>query len=290
MEKKLVPTHKYKTSIVFIDDNLEFLNMLKNNLNIKNVDSIFVDNVLDFQNLLTQSNDISKNLPNVLVKLDNELTDLDQHESFDFDLTNFDKIRNNSQKNQEIGLVFIDKALPDVDGLDLSKSLNSGIKKVLLTGECGLAEAVDAFNNNIIDMFIDKIDNHIIDKISKSVEHFIDSYFINKDFYNNSKLSSPTFKKIFDTLIKEYSIIEYYLIEKDTFLFINEFGKHKLFKCWDQIDFNDYYNKYFDEFDSNKDLDLIRLYNKIPVKSQLKDTINDGDFHYCVVDIDSTQY
>jgi len=286
MEKKLVPTHRYKTSVVFYDDNLCFLEFLQNNLVSDRFDFYFVSNLNEFEQTIADSNIAKKYLPDIINHLDNELNDLDDHAVFEFDLSKFEHIKNNASKNKEIGLVFIDNELDKSNGIEISSKLEHGIQKVLLTGACDLESAIQALNEKSINMFIDKLDNNLINKIYEVLEHFINNYFVNKNYYNNSKLSNQHFYELFKSITTQYNIIEHYLVAKDSFLLIDAGGTQRLFKFWDDDDFNKYYDLHHDSLNNanNEKLLTMKTKKQIPVGELVLDSRVDHGVYYCIVE------
>ena len=286
MEKKLVPTHRYKTSVVFYDDNLCFLEFLKNNLKSDMVEFYFVSDLIQFEEVISKSFFAKKSVPEIINLLDNELNDLEDHAVFDFDFSVFDKIKNNLTKNNEIGLVFIDHELDKSNGIEISSHLEHSIQKILLTGACDLEFAIQALNKKSINMFIDKSENNLINKIYEVMDNFIDNYFINKNYYNNSKLSNKKFHELFNSIIIDFKIIEYYLVAKDSFLLVGVGGTQWLFKFWDENDFIKYYDLHHDSLNNlnNEMLKIMKTQRKIPIGKILLDTKFSNGFYYCLVE------
>ncbi len=242
MNKKLVPTHRYKTTILFYDDRDSFLSLLRNRLASDKYEFHYVDNLVDFQFFIDQSSMEKKNLPDILLRLDNELTDFAHQEAFNFDLSKLKGIRNLPNKSSEISIAFVDNDLGNHNGIELCAKLPVDFKKILLTGKCDKDDAIKALNRKDINLYIDKLDldsdefnlknnqkvpnnlvdetEILIDEILRQIENFSDLYFIESNFYNNYLLSSPVFKKLFDSVLNQFKIIEYYLFEKDSFLLI----------------------------------------------------------------------
>ncbi|MBP9742029.1 MAG: hypothetical protein KBD37_01580 [Burkholderiales bacterium] len=304
MNNKLVPTHRYKTTILFYDDRNSFLSLIKNRLVSHKYEFKYVDNLVDFQACIAKSAEAKAKLPDVLSKLDNELTDFAHNEVFNFDLSKLKAIRNLPNKYDEISVVFVDNDLGDHNGIEICSKLPSDFKKILLTGKCDKDEAIKALNDKAINLYIDKLDldsddfnlnlnqfssNHLkdetetlINKILAQIENFSDLYFIESNFYNNHLLSSPIFKKLFNSVLNQFDIEEYCLFEKDTFLLIDKQQRELLFKYWQDDDFTNYYHMNFDELDSSNTLKLKNaMANKqIPINQNFIDSIKFENFYY----------
>ena len=297
MAKKLIPTHKYKTTVIFLDDNKLFLKFLEVNLHSKKYNFQFTDNLQSFYELLKNGTVTKQKLPNILVKLDNELDDHVQHNTFDFNLSLFEQIKTIPDKAGEVSLVFVDNNMGHHSGLEICSKLREDVVKVLLTGECEKSDAIQALNDNTINLFLEKnqFNNdfefkskniNLIDTIINIVDKSTDDYFIMSNYYNNSLLSNKVFKGLFSKTIDFYNIVEYYLCEKDTFLLITDRGHELLLKCWEENDFENYYYAHYDDQDNQKKefLDHVKHNKKIPTKIGLVDTVQLSNLYYCITD------
>ncbi len=295
MNKKIVPTHKYKTTILFYDDNKLFLKFLQDNLVSDKYNFQFVDNLEDFYSIIDKSVNLKKNLPNIVCKLENELSDYAHHEAFDFDLSKFEKIRNIPDKYAEVSVVFIDNELGKQNGIDICSTLPADCKKILLTGECNKTNAIQALNNRTINFFIEKFNfdnnndagNSLIDEIHKHIDDFSDIYFIESNYYNNLLISSPIFKRILSSVQEKFSIIEYYLFEKDMFLLVDNNNKELLLKCWQEVDFDNYYNLHFDDFNQLNSFELKQVMQdkQIPFKQGFIDSLKVEGLYYSICNV-----
>lgn len=286
MEKKLTPTHMYKTTVVFLDDDLNFINFLRENIKSKRHNLKFTNTLEEFNRIVRDGQKVKDGLSDILVKLDNELTDLRNHDVFDFDLSLFTKVMDNHNKSSEIGLVCVDNNLGETTGISICNDLAGDIRKILLTGQCNLTDAVAAFNNKTIDIFVDKLDPKLIAKLGSSIDKFVEQYFIDKNYYTNKLLSNRDFKEIFNKIIEDNNIEEYYLIEKDSILIIDNQGNKKLLTCWDDGDFDTYYTLHLDELNGNDSDHLSKIKNDkcIPVGDKLIASSEYKGLYYCITD------
>ncbi len=288
---KIIPTNKYKTSVLFYDDDRQFLNFLKDNLITDKYNFYFVDNIQDFNRLITQNATIKNSIPSISNRLDYEINDYANHDAVDFDLSKFSEIRNLNEKFLEISVIVIDNELGNQNGIDLCTQIGSEFKKILLTGECDKTSAIQALNNKNINLFIEKFDfnninDNLIDQILKHLESITDTFFIEKNFYSTPLLSNKIFKKIFVETIKKYNICEYYLLEKDMFLLIDNKFSEFYFKCWQEHEFENYYQLNFDEFNEINNIKLKNeVFNKrIPIGEYFIESLQLDNFYYCITD------
>lgn len=292
MEKKLVPTHRYKTRVIFLDDDTEFLAELRDTVKSSKYELIFVDNLQDFNNLIADSCKIKADVPIIQEPIENELSDLSDSEAFRYNLSQFKDIINTEYKTQEVTVVVVDNNLAGLCGIDICAGLgDSAIERILLTGDCDYSKALNAMNEKKINCFIDKMplfnrfadaEDELDKKLLRSIDIAVERYFIAKDSYNNKLLSKPQFKKLYKNIKKSHDVIEHYLVEKDTLLLITQTGQKLMLKCWLSEDFDYYYNAYYDESDILKTerLNQIRSEKKLPIGSTLVDSIRFEDLYY----------
>lgn len=295
MVKKLVPTHKYKTSVLFFDDDVDYLKFLKDNLISDKYNFYFVSNIDDFNDLITASENIRRTLPEPFIKLDNELSDDLKHEVFDFNISNLNVLKKINNKSFEVSTVFIDDDLKisDYDGFSLCESLEGfSFNKILLTGQNDRVKALKAMNSDAVDLYIEKFntelnlasEQNIIEKILGTLDKVTDKFFINKNTYINELITDLNFRKLFSLMVEKYNASSYYLSDRETFL-ITEYGGSDIhLKCWHKNKFQEYYQLHFDELDYKKAEKLEKIRNEylIPTKIGLQKPIEYNELYYCV--------
>ena len=292
---KLVPTHKYKTRVVFFDDDIQFLEELQDTVVSSKYELIFVNNLNDFTRLITESYHMKEDLPSILEPIDNELSDLSDSEVLRFDLSRFREIKRIANKEKEVAAVIVDHNLERLNGIDVCAELkDNAVERILLTGDCDYSVALNAMNDKKIQVFIDKLafSNRFTDLLDddldrillRNIDIAVDRYFIGKDSYNNNLLSNPQFKKLYKSIVKSHNIIEHYLVEKDTLLLINQTGEEFILKCWMLDDFDYYYQGHYDESNilAIERLDTIKNAKKLPIGDNLVNTIQFEDLYYCL--------
>ena len=283
MEKKLIPTHRYKISVIFLDDDPVFLDFLRENLKTEKYNLIFTNTIAGFNKFIEKSMGYRSSLPEVLTSFNNELNDTNEHALFDFNLSKFTLIKEWPNKSNEIGVVFIDNAMGNELGIDLCAQLSSIIKKILLTGQCDYLDAINAFNNRKIDMFMDKSSDDLLHKILEVMDFFVEKYFIEKDSYNSQLLCSKNLKDLFNNeIFTNHSIIAYYQIEKDAFLLESSNGEEFYLKCWLSKNFEEYYYMHYDEADiaDRSYLWLIKERRLLPINGRFVEPKNYMDIYY----------
>lgn len=157
------------------------------------------------------------------------------HSPVDFNVTEIQEIKENSKRFDEIAVMIIDYQMPEMDGFSFAQACQTlPIHKILLTGKAEPKEAIDGFNKNLIDRFVQKTDPLFCELLTEYLEQLTYRYFQTKtlpllshlETENKLPLSDPTFVQFFNKYLKQHHIREYYLIDKHgSFLCIDDKGK-----------------------------------------------------------------
>ncbi len=140
---------------------------------------------------------------------------------------------------EQISIIVVDQVMPGLKGLELCQQLGkTDIQKILLTGKVGDAEANDAFNDKLINKFIEKNSPDLIEKLISSIKQLMVVYFENLSrmtvqsllhSYELFFLDNWEFIEFFYGFIKENNIAEYYLCAPDRFLLLDADGNPSWF-------------------------------------------------------------
>lgn len=203
-----------------------------------------------------------------------ESYDLANHLPVNLDFNSLRKWYEYTNRHDEIAVIIVDYRMPVMDGIELCRKLSHvPAKKILLTGEADLQEAVIAFNDGIIDCFIRK-DDPIVDvslatHINKlSVEYFIKQtrpifHHIEADF----KLphSDPIFVNFINEFVERRGYLEYYLADKNGGLMLRN-GKSEgaYLVVHTARTLNDFVELHSDNIEAEVFLKKIREKSKIP--------------------------
>jgi len=121
------------------------------------------------------------------------------------------------EENKFISFAFLDYFMPNVSGIDCARKIKDlKIFKVLLTSSLDNKDVIYAFNENIIQQYVPKSSDNLVDEIisiiNKNHLSIIDSLnnYYYGDFYDFSPhqkiYNNSTFIKIYNEIIKEYDI------------------------------------------------------------------------------------
>lgn len=291
----------FKSKIVLVDDNDSFLN----NLSYKLSDNYLLDTYNDphkaLENILSvYNNDKVSNLINEIETEDDELF-------YSIDFSKIKTISEESNKNQLVSVVIVDYSMPLMNGIEFCKKLSHlPVLKIMLTGHADFKLAVDAFNNGIIDKFLVKDTDFMIDEIKDSINEIQELFFekLSNPLLNclSSKKETPITSNEYlnhlQKIITELNIVEYYLLNPlGSYLLINkERTKHYFMVLLE---------KQLEEYieiaqNMNGDTDVINkmvqrthapifideLDYKLPIsdwKSLLKPIQQANGYHYCII-------
>ncbi len=133
-------------------------------------------------------------------------------------------------------ILIVDYSMPEMNGLEFCEQLvDLPYQKIILTGEATNNFAVDAFNRGKIERFVKKGESNYLEKLKKYIKELNISYFNQLsqsvfDMLNTSGqnlLRNSKFIEIFNRIISENNIIEFYLTDDTgSYLLQDEEGNH----------------------------------------------------------------
>jgi len=268
-----LPLFSYPSTIVCVDDNELFLNVLSRLLSINN-------SVMSF-GLPQESIDFLEKYTPLLQKtnftrgcMETDKYDMLNHMPVDLSAGELLSLRGNPDRNLEITVLVADYNMPDINGIELCRKLSHlPMKKILLTGEADNELAVTAFNEGIIDAFIRKESQSLVKDIEFHTQRLIQQYFfentkrlrnhLETDFF--LPLSDPCFSAFFTEWCSQNNIQEYYLIDKQgNILLINEDGEKIYFIVHTDRTLNNFIELHDEDIEARCFLDSVKSRKKIP--------------------------
>lgn len=210
----------YPTTVLLVDDAQIYLENIESGLKIDaGIYKPFNNPVelLDYY----EANQKRKNLTELCVQTKIE----NNHIEANIDLKPILEEVYNPKRFEYITAIVADHDMPTMKGLDLFKKLkNAPVKKILLTGVAGTQQALDAYNEHIIDKYIHKSEKDGVARIDDALKVLCLEQFKNNTrmIVNNLTrlgnthccLNSTLFLELFENIVKEHHICEYYLIDK----------------------------------------------------------------------------
>jgi len=151
--------------------------------------------------------------------------------------------------------LIVDYSMPEMNGLEFLMSVrNPFIRKVLLTGQADMELAIKAFNQQLIDQFIDKHDPRLKQKLNATISSFQDQYFrssfklITDPIIANNHdafLVNRDFQQFFADLRRQLNCVEYYMLDTphSGFLLVDPGGKRQCLLIYTQEALTEHYHQ-----------------------------------------------
>jgi CheY-like chemotaxis protein len=206
----------WPTTILVVDDDPEMLETIKLNLGSKFRLKCFTSPLKALRYL--EENRANNSLEYFTNKYIQEVDEMDfAHKTFDVNFRAFHKELYNSERYNLISAVIIDYNMPEMDGLTFCAEAKSyGLSTILLTARLEKPEAVEAFNQSLIDKYIEKNGSKIYSYLETYLKDMQYKFFIqlvNEVSFNPIIFRNKAIAKIFDDIIQQYNIKEYYVLD-----------------------------------------------------------------------------
>lgn len=231
---KVIPCCFNPTKVIFIDDNPEYLKSIEAVLSEKTYLSLFYENP---RKALQFLNEEYKPDPFTGRWLDQPDATTLEHKTLDVNIRDIYKEVYNKERFNQISTIIVDFDMPEMNGLEFCSALeNKHIQKILLTGAADEHLAVEAFNEGIIQRFLQKQDSDIFSKLEDAIYRSQIRYFnLLSSIVHETLLSqsnSPTaiqnadFIKAFQKIIQDKNIVEFFQFEASgSFLMLDNKGQ-----------------------------------------------------------------
>lgn len=165
--KPEISPYYYPTNIALVDDNESFLNTMSLHL-MQHFSCQTFTNPLD---ALHYADSLYRVNP-ACVQPDNDV---------DWDRAVFENISKKQfdvKKYNELSVVIVDYDMPGINGIEFcARMKDPSVRKILLTGCASSKDVVTAFNENIIDYYIDKQTDNLLDVLHRTVDEMQKVYF-----------------------------------------------------------------------------------------------------------------
>lgn len=268
---KSIPLFYFPTTILLVDDDEFVLNILHNGLN-PNFKTVKARNVNDAINLVEQYKSNFDASDFIIKDNNDDIHSQNTSALVKFDFSKIMDISNHANRFSELSVVISDYEMPGLTGLDLCKHIRyEPIKKILLTGIVDESKAIEAFNLGVIDRYIKKNNKDVIQVLNSFIEDIVLEYFIDlsKNVHLISSrlaiLSDDKFINLFNQIIKDDEIREFYLIDQNgSFLLIDKNGKKSVLIVTSETDLDEFTEFYSDAPGIQTELSQIKNRNVIP--------------------------
>ena len=226
----------FPTTVVTIDDNVNFLDSLSDILSSRNI------TVKSFSDPIEGLNFINENAANNSLAF-SDLTASGDETTSDWQsiLLNVNKVHEqiyDESRFSKISAVLIDYSMPGIDGIDLcSRILDPNIQKVLLTGVADEKVAINAFNDGYINRYVRKSSTNIVADVLQGINRSVHQYFsiYTSDLMKHlpakdiNNFKDPIFANFFYGTCLNRDYIEYYMLDTfGSYLFLRQDGRASL--------------------------------------------------------------
>jgi CheY-like chemotaxis protein len=123
-------------------------------------------------------------------------------------------------RHQRISVAIVDFDMPKMTGVEFCRAIRDlPVKTILLTGKAGLETAISAFNEGVIDCFLQKQDMNVSVALRREIKRLQEQYFekISEPIKcalaleRPSFVSDPNFVSLFDEIVESNAIVEYFV-------------------------------------------------------------------------------
>ena len=214
--KSKIPLCFYPTQIVFVDDNPEFLDALattfSKQFNIKTFNN--TASALEYINEYQREADLvaQDEKPKLQGDSDTWVKQVLTHKN----VKRFDEMR-----VKEVSVLIVDYSMPDINGIEFCEKIkNPAIKKILLTGYATPADAINAFNDNVIHYYLKKNDLNMLQDLEAAINRLQHAYF--NELSSSLKAAAidsgtpffadPQLASYFQETCKSLGVTEYYYL------------------------------------------------------------------------------
>ncbi|GHU11696.1 hypothetical protein FACS189449_03700 [Alphaproteobacteria bacterium] len=223
----------FPTTVVLVDDNIVFLESLKDYLDIKGVVfKTFADPLMavDYVNEMSSTNRLD--YADLIRDGEESMSDW---KSILLNINCLHREIYNPYRFSRVSAVVSDYLMHGIDGIEMcSRISNKNIQRILLTGIADEKIAVNAFNDGKIDQFVKKVTNDFEEEIRNSITGSVYKYFQghtenvtkNLSVLGKSHLEDPIFADFFFSKCFVNGIVEYYMLDTfGSYLLMDEYGK-----------------------------------------------------------------
>ncbi len=214
----------YPTTTVFVDDNNNFLNVLRQRFS-SDFPAIFSNDPIASLNKILQDAAGIWSLENIKNRSQIIYESYEEHENHDglehqsrWDI--FKGAIYDSRRFSKGTVLVVDQMMPGMDGITLCRKLKTHpIKKIMLTANADLEIAVDAFNEKLIDHFILKDSPSLVRDLAEKISQLQAAYFNAQierlsGFVNNSMIQFQPDSPFYTKIINQVGATERYLLDE----------------------------------------------------------------------------
>ncbi|HIE72601.1 MAG TPA: response regulator, partial [Planctomycetes bacterium] len=123
-------------------------------------------------------------------------------------------------RHQRVSVAVVDYDMPKMTGVEFCRAISGlPVKRILLTGKAGLETAISAFNEGVIDCFLQKQDANVSAALRREIKRLQHQYFEEisnpircaLDLQQPCFFFDPNFIDLFEDTVEKYDIVEHYI-------------------------------------------------------------------------------
>jgi CheY-like chemotaxis protein len=123
-------------------------------------------------------------------------------------------------RQQRVSVAIVDYDMPKMTGVEFCRAIRDlPVRTILLTGKAGLETAIAAFNEGVIDCFLQKQDASVTVALRREIKRLQDEYFVEIAAPINNALAlqkpcffaDPSFIELLGEVMEKNGIIEHYV-------------------------------------------------------------------------------
>lgn len=222
MKNEWISPIYFPTKIIFVDDNVNYLEQLRYKFSRKKHLDIYSDPQKAYE-FLSEKYTSKPFTNNCIQEFEDNSVD---NRILNVNLRALRQEIHNPDRYNEIAVLVLDFAMPNLNGGELAEKLKGyPFKIILLTGEADTKIAVELFNKGLISAYIRKDDPDFDSVLDAMIINLQQEYFKKQSTIIINSLEQtpdiqrkwfkdPSFKKLFQKICDENNIVEYYLLDE----------------------------------------------------------------------------
>jgi CheY-like chemotaxis protein len=236
MNNEFSPLCHFPTTAALVDDKEDYLKIIKKNLSHRQVSYKLFSNPKKALDYLLEASKPPVFIENCIRQ---EADTARGHRNVDINIFPIREQIYNPARFEILSVLVIDQEMPGMKGLEVCEKLKgSRVKKILLTGEVDDSQAIQAFNDGIINKFVPKDIpnfyehmNTLISELSTEFLQELQQAIFNgitqlRPGYDTSCLLDPNVSALLSEIVQKNNICEFYLSDDNgSFIFLDESGK-----------------------------------------------------------------
>jgi hypothetical protein len=141
-------------------------------------------------------------------------------------------------RQQRVSVAVVDYDMPKMTGVQFCRAIRDlPVKTILLTGKAGLETAISAFNEGVIDCFLQKQDANVSIALRREIKRLQGEYFEEISdpiqcalaLQKPSFFSDPDFVKLFNEVSEENGVVEHYVCSSPPGVMMRDADGHESF-------------------------------------------------------------